>query len=155
MRNDCGMITGCIQMARRKQNRRATKKFKGINVTDAALGYAGVSIWSEALLGVNPIQFFTKQPASGSTTRLNMYEIIDSLMGGPGGVNPVTAVALGVERNAFAIVEMNARKNGIDAVVKSVGLGIAGSVGKKVTRKPRAYINKTIRQFGLGDMIRF
>ena len=149
------MITGLIQMARRKANRRATKKFKGINVTDAALGYAGVSIWSEALLGVNPIQFFTKQPGSGSSKKLNMYEIIDSLMGGTGGVNPATAGALGIQPNAFAVVELNARNNGIDAVVKSVGLGIAGTVGKKVTRKPRAYINKTLRQFGMGDMIRF
>ena len=148
-------ITDVIQMARRKQKRRASKKFKGINVTDAALGYAGVSIWSEALLGVNPIQFFQKQPASSSTKQLNLYEIMDSLMGGVGGVNAATATALGVERNAFAIVELNARANGMDAVVKSVGLGIAGSVGKKVTRKPRAYINKTLRQFGMGDFIRF
>jgi hypothetical protein len=152
------MITGLIQMARRKANRRATKKFKGINVTDAALGYAGVSIWSEALLGVNPIQFFTKQPASMLSDKLNVYEIIDSLMGGRGGVSTAVGASLttaGSQPNAFGILEKNARTNGIDAVVKSVGLGIAGSVGKKVTRKPRAYINKTIRQFGMGDFIRF
>jgi hypothetical protein len=84
-----------------------------------------------------------------------MYEIMDSLMGGAGGVNTATAGVLGIQPNAFGVLELNARKNGIDAVVKSVGLGIAGSVGKKVTRKPRAYINKTIRQFGMGDFIRF
>jgi len=84
-----------------------------------------------------------------------MYEIIDSITGGAGGVYGPSATKLGIEPNAFGVIEYNARKNGIDAVVKSVGLGIAGSVGKKVTRKPRAYINKTIRQFGMGDFIRF
>jgi hypothetical protein len=142
-------------MVRRKAKRRASKRFTGINVTDAALGYAGISIWSEALLGVNPIQFFTKQPASGSSTKLNLYEIMDSMMGGRGGVATNTAGLLGIEPNAFGVLELNARRNGIDAVVKSIGLGIAGGVGKKVTRKPRAYLNKTLRQFGMGDFIRF
>ena len=142
-------------MARRKSKRSPRKKFTGINVTDAALGYAGVSIWSEALLGVNPIQFFTKQPAGGSSLKLNMYELLDSVMGGTGGVYGPTATAQGIPQNAFGVIEHNARTNGIDAVVKSVGLGVAGSVGKRVTRKPRAYLNKTLRQFGMGDFIRF
>jgi len=141
--------------ARSKNKRRASRKFKGINVTDAALGYAGAAIWSEALLGVNPIQFFTRQPASGSSLKLNMYEVLDSLMGGTGGVYGPTATAQGIPQNAFGVIQLNATNNGIDAVVKSVGLGIAGTVGKKVTKKPRAFLNKTIRQFGLGDMVRF
>ena len=142
-------------MARGKNKTVRRRKFKGVNVTDAALGYVGVSIWSEALLGVNPIQFFTKQPASGSSTILNMYEIIDSITGGAGGVYGPSATKLGIEPNAFGVIEYNARKNGIDAVVKSIGLGIAGTVGKKVTKKPRASLNKLIRNFGFGDMIRF
>ena len=153
------MTTGDLKpMARRKKQRRSRKKFTGINVTDAALGYAGVSIWSEALLGVNPVEFFTKQPASGSTGKLNIYELIDSAMGGRGGVNAATIAQhypAGTAPNAFGVIQHNARTNGIDALVKSVGLGIAGNVGKKVTRKPRAYLNKTLRQFGMGDFIRF
>ena len=134
---------------------RRRNRFKGINVTDAALGYAGVSIWSEAILGVNPIQFFTRQPASGSSLKLNMYEILDSVMGGTGGVYGPTAVAQGISQNAFGVMERNARNNGVDAIVKSIGLGIAGTVGKKVTRKPRSFLNKTIKQFGLGEWVRF
>jgi len=152
------MIRGVIQMARRKSKRSPRKRFTGINVTDAALGYAGVSIWSEALLGVNPIEFFTKQPAASSTGQLNVYEILDSLMGGKGGVSAATVAQYyppGTKPNAFGVIQVNASRNGIDALVKSVGLGVAGSVGKKVTRKPRAYLNKTLRQFGLGDMVRF
>lgn len=134
---------------------RRRNRFKGINVTDAALGYAGVAIWSEAILGVNPIQFFTRQPASGNSFKLNMYEIMDSVMGGTGGVYGPTATSAGIQQNAFAVMERNARNNGVDAIVKSIGLGIAGTVGKKVTRKPRSFLNKTIKQFGLGEWVRF
>jgi hypothetical protein len=145
-------------MARGKKKVTRRRRFKGVNVTDAALGYVGVSIWSEALLGVNPIQFFTKQPASSSTGKLNIYEIIDGLMGGDGGVNPATVSQYypkGTAPTAFGIIEHNARTRGLEAVAKSIGLGIAGTVGKKVTKKPRATLNKLIREFGFGDMIRF
>jgi len=135
---------------------RRRNRFKGINVTDAALGYAGVAIWSDALLQVSPIQFFTDKTGGGSSWAITGRELLDGLMGGAGGV-----YAGGVTKgyysaaNPFAVIQANASKHGVEALVKTVGLGVAGTVGKKVTRKPRAFLNKTIRQFGLGEWIRF
>jgi len=135
---------------------RARNKFRGINVTDAMLGYASVAIWSDALLRVSPIQFFTDKSGGGSSWSITGRELIDGLMGGTGGV-----YAGGVEKgyykaaNPFAVIEANARKRGVKAIFQSVGLGIAGTVGKQVTKKPRAFINKTLKTFQLDKWIRF
>ena len=135
---------------------RRRNRFKGINVTDAALGYAGVAIWSEALLRVGPIQFFTDTQGAGNSFKITGRELLDGLMGGTGGVYGPSAAAAGVSpANPLGVIMHNAKKNGATAIFQSVGLGIAGNVGKKVTRKPRAFLNKTIRQFGMGEWIRF
>tara|TARA_R110000824_G_scaffold64046_1_gene167725 strand:- start:3258 stop:3701 length:444 start_codon:yes stop_codon:yes gene_type:complete len=136
--------------------RRARNKFRGINVTDAVLGYAGVSIWSEALLRVNPFQFFTDTQGAGNSFRITGRELLDGLMGGAGGVSANTAEKWGVApANPLGVIMHNAKKNGTTAIFQSIGLGIAGSVGKKVTKKPRSFLNKTIKQFGMGEWIRF
>jgi hypothetical protein len=142
-------------MPKKKQKRR-TKRFKGINVTDAALGYAGVAIWSKALLNVDPIEFFTsKGGGSSGSLSITGRELIDGLMGGKGGVYGPTAANLGVPANPLGIIQYNAMTNGAGALFQSVGLAVGGTVGKRVTRKPRAFLNKQLRNFGLGDMIRF
>jgi hypothetical protein len=143
-------------MPKKKQKRR-TKRFRGINVTDAALGYAGVSIWSNALLQVDPIEFFTSKTGGSypGSFKITGRELIDSLMGGTGGVYSATASKAGVAQNAFGAIQRNAMVNGPTALVQSVALGVGGTIGKRVTRKPRAFLNKQLRNFGLGDMIRF
>jgi hypothetical protein len=143
-------------MPKKKQKRR-TKRFKGINVTDAALGYAGVSIWSNALLQVDPIEFFTSKTGGSypGSFKITGRELLDSLMGGAGGVYAGTAVKHGVAPNAFGAIQHNAITYGPKALFQSVGLAVGGTVGKRVTRKPRAFLNKQLRNFGLGDMIRF
>ena len=135
---------------------RRRNRFKGINVTDAVLGYAGVSIWSEALLRVNPLQFFTDTQGAGNSFRITGRELLDGLMGGAGGVSPNSAEKWGVSpANPLGVIMHNAKKNGTTAIFQSIGLGIAGNVGKKVTKKPRSFLNKTIKQFGMGEWIRF
>ena len=141
-------------MPKKKQKRR-TKRFKGINVTDAALGYAGVSIWSNALLKVDPIEFFTSPGGAAGSTAITGREIIDSLMGGTAGISASTASKFGFTNSVLGVVEYNARANAANAIFKSVGLAVGGTLGKRVTRKPRAFLNKQLRNFGLGDMIRF
>lgn len=142
-------------MPKKKQKRR-TRRFKGINVTDAALGYAGVSIWSNALLKVDPIEFFTsKGGGSAGSTSITGREIIDALMGGTAGISASTASKFGFTNSVLGVVEHNARANAANAIFQSVGLAVGGTLGKRVTRKPRAFLNKQLRNFGLGDMIRF
>jgi hypothetical protein len=149
------MITGRTQMARKKQ-KRSRKRFTGINVTDAALGYAGVAIWSEALLGVDPIQFFTDKTGGGSSFKITGRELISGLMGGSSGVAAMHVTSGKLDAaTALSVIKMNATNNAGGALLKSVGLGVAGTVGKKVTRKPRAFLNRQMRNFGMGDFIRF
>ena len=141
-------------MARKKAARRRRPRFKGLNVPQAIIGYAGASIWSEALLGVTPIQFFMS-PGGTSSEEITLKELLDSFMGGTGGVFANTADAMGIKQNALAMIQSKARANWIDAGLKSLGLGVGSTVVLKLTKKPRAFLNRTVRNFGLGDVVKF
>jgi len=142
-------------MAPRKKKRSRRRKFTGINITDAALGYAGVSIWSEALLGVGPIQFLTDTTGGSGTWQITGRELLNSIMGGTGGAGATSTANVGVAQNAFGVIKHNATTHGANALFQSVGLAAAGTIGKRVTRKPRNFLNRQLKNFGLGDMIRF
>ena len=43
----------------------------------------------------------------------------------------------------------------IEPAVKTAIVGVGFNVGKKLTRKPRAMLNRQLRAFGLGDFVRF
>jgi hypothetical protein len=136
---------------RKKAARRRRPRFKGLNVPQAIIGYAGASIWSEALLGVTPIQFFMS-PSGTHTNEITLKELLDSFMGGAGGV---ASNWQGTETNALQIIQSNASRGWIDATIKSVGLGAGSTVVLKLTKKPRAFLNRTVRNFGLGDVLKF
>lgn len=141
-------------MPPRKKARRRSRRFKGINLPQALIGYAGASIWSEALLGVTPIQFFMSTSHMGSES-ITLRELLDSFQGGSGGVFANTASEMGIEQNALAMIQRKAGDNWIDATIKSVGLGAGSTVVLKLTKKPRAFLNRTVKNFGLGDLVRF
>lgn len=137
----------------KKKSRRRSRKFTGVNVTQAVIGYAGASIWSEALLKVTPIEFVMSQhSAPAASNRITLRELIDSFTGGRGGV---AANWTGPSTNALQMIGENAQASWIDATIKSVGLTAGSTIGLKLTRKPRAFLNKQVRAFGLGDLIRF
>jgi len=139
-------------MARKKAARRRTRRFKGLNVPQAIVGYAGATIWTEALLGVSPIEFvMATGGTAAASNKISLRELIDSIAGGAGGV----AGWGGTETNALEIIQSNASANWIDAAIKSVGLGVGSTVILKLTKKPRAALNRTVRNFGLGDVLRF
>ena len=46
-------------MARRKKQRKARKKFTGLNVLSLAEGYVQSNIWTEKMFRTNPIEFAT------------------------------------------------------------------------------------------------
>jgi hypothetical protein len=138
--------------ARKKPARRRTRRFKGLNVPQAIIGYAGATIWSEALLGVSPIEFVMSDKGSGGSNKINLKELIDSLTGGRGGV---AANWGGPETNALQMIQRNAKASWIDAALQSVTLGVGSTVILKLTKKPRAALNRTVRNFGLGDVVKF
>jgi hypothetical protein len=135
--------------------RRARNKFRGINVTDAAIGYGGLAIWTDALFRVDPVQFITDKGGGRSSYKITVREIFDSVMGGAGGVAANTATGLGINTNAFAMIERNAKTYGLNAIGKSIVYGAATNIGKKVTTKPRAFLNRQLKNLQMEKWIKF
>jgi len=140
-------------MPPKKAKRRARRKFTGINVPQALIGYAGATIWSEAILGVTPLEFFlSDSTVAAPSGAIVLRELIG---GGTGGVRASTAGKLGIAQSAMAMVQHRFQQNWMDAAIKSVGLTAGAAIGMKLTKKPRAFLNRTVRNFGLGDLVRF
>lgn len=136
---------------RKKPARRRTRKFTGINLPQVLIGYAGATIWSEALLKVSPIEFIMST-GNGASNKITLKELIDSFTGGRGGV---ASNWTGPETNALQMIGRNAENSWVDAAIKSVGLTAGSAIGLKLTKKPRAFLNRQIRAFGMGDLIKF
>ena len=159
-----GSLMAKMTKAEKAAAKRARNKFRGINVTDFAIGYGGLAIWTEALLLVNPIQFFTDKTGAGNSFRITARELLDSAMGGAGGVGAYLSAPKTTSNprggslsssNAFAVVERNAKLNGMNAIGKSIVYGVATGLGKKATAKPRRFLNKMIKTVQMDKYIRF
>lgn len=139
----------------RKKKRQSRPKFRGINVTNTLEAYSQVAVWSEAIVETNPIDFAFGS-SGGATTSITARELLDSLMGGAGGINVKGSTALSRgDTNAFDVMATNLKDNWLNASFKSIGLGVGWRFGRKATAKPRRYANKLIKDFGLGDLIKF
>jgi len=142
-----------VLMARKKAATRRRRKFTGVNVPAAIIGYAGATIWSEAILGVSPLEFFlSDKTVAKPSGAIVLRELIG---GGSGGVHPTTASKLGIARSAMGMMQYKFQQNWMDAAIKSVALSAGSAVGLKLTKKPRAFLTRTAKNFGLGDLIRF
>ena len=144
-------------MARRKK-RRAPRKFKGIRVVPAVEALAQATIWTDAALGVNPIQFLTGvtdgvyKPGTDGGERITLPELLGAGPGGPGGNFGDYAANL-----PEAVVK---NIGGIEGLVmtglKSAGLAVGFRVFNKLTRKARSGINRQIlKPFGVDEFVRF
>lgn len=163
------MIQGLILMARRKKQKRSRKKFTGVNVLSLAEGYVTTSIWTEKLFNTNPFEFVTGitdgsyNPGADGGETIAIPELLGAGPGGIGGKFGSYATGL---PNAIA---RNISGNYQSASMPSVGdvagglvmpaiqtalVGAGFRFGKKLTSKPRAAVNRQLRSFGLGDMIR-
>jgi hypothetical protein len=140
-------------MARGKKKTPRRRKFKGINLVDAGLGYAGVSVWTNTLFGLDPYYFIMGQSSTGEARRfghasgaskISIREIFENL----------GKVHAGTGKTELQLIQQNLADNWFDGVWKSATIAAVGTVGKRLTRKPRAFLNRTIRNFGLGDLIR-
>lgn len=138
------------------KRKRARNRFRGVNVTDALIGYGGLAIWTDALLRVDPIQFFTDKKGAGSSFRITGREVLDSLMGGGAGIS-ATHVASGKlsAQNPMAVIQYNAQQHGLKAVGKSIVYGVATTFGKKATKKPRAFLNNMVKTVQMEKWIKF
>jgi len=150
-------------MARRKSKRSPRRKFTGLAVLPALEAYVQTTIWTEAALGVNPIEFFTGytfpeggykggwRPGSDGGQRITLPELLGA---GPGGV--------GGNFGAYAKDlpdAINKNFGGLQGVfmtgLKSAGVGIGFNIVKKMTRKARSGLNRNIlKPLGVSTMIK-
>ena len=156
------MITGDLKpMARRKKSRAPRRnRSKGINVLNAAEVYVQSSIWTEKLLNVNPFEMVTGitegvyKPAADGGERITIPELLKGFQGGSYADTPTKAIA----RNITGKTNPDVMEVGTALVMPAIQTALVGvgfKFGKKLTSKPRAAINRGLRQFGLGDFIRF
>jgi len=120
-------------------------------VLPALEAYVQTSIWTEAALGVNPVQFFTGitegvyKPGRDGGQRLTLPEMVTGFQGGDYASN---------------IPEMiNKNMGGLEGVImtglKSAGVGIGFNLVKKMTRKARSGLNRQIlKPLGVSSMIK-
>jgi len=151
------MIRDVIQMARRKSKRSPRRRFTGLAVLPALEAYVQTSIWTEAALGVNPVEFFTGITSKGFNPGADGGQVItlpELLGAGPGGV--------GGNFGSYASnlpEAINKNMGGIEGVImtglKSAGVGIGFNLVKKMTRKARSGLNRQIlKPLGVSSMIK-
>lgn len=145
-------------MARKKNKRKSRRRFTGINLWNVGESYLQAAIWSQALFNVNPVEFVmssSRRGMGGSSQEITLKELIDSAMGGAGGVYGPTATNLGIENaNAFGMVGHNFKNSWFDATIKSAGLNVGMRLAKKVLSRPRREANKAIKAVGLQTAIK-
>ena len=155
-------------MARRKKQRKARKKFTGLNVLSLAEGYVQSNIWTEKMFRANPVEFATGivdgtfNPGGDGGSVITIPEIVGfgsrsfNQSGGNFGsyANDLTGA---VARNISGKADANAYDVGLGLVMPAIQTALVGAGfkwGKKLTSKPRAAVNRQIKMLGLGQMVR-
>jgi hypothetical protein len=142
-------------MARRKTKSRR-RKFTGINATTTLEAVVQANILSQAatnssawdfLTAGTPVNPDTKTRSDGTYT-LTLKEIIN-WTGGSENVNP----ALG-DMGPAEVVWVNLKENWMEAAIQSAFVNVGFRLGSKMLKRPRAQLNKGLRQLGMGDMVR-
>jgi hypothetical protein len=169
------MIPGSIQMAMTKAEKKKAaararrNRNKGVNVLSVAEGYVQTSIWTEKLLNVNPFEMVTGitegtfSPGADGGSRITIPEMIGfgnrnfNQSGGNFGTY-ASDLPSAISRNITGVQNASVFEVGqglIMPAIQTALVGVGFKFGKKVTRKPRAALNRGLRQFGLNDFIKF
>ena len=155
-------------MARRKKQRKARKKFTGLNVLSLAEGYVQSNIWTEKMFRTNPIEFATGivdgtfNPGGDGGNVITIPEIVGfgsrsfNQSGGNFGsyANDLTGA---VARNISGKTDANAYDVGLGLVMPAIQTALVGAGfkwGKALTSRPRSAVNRQLKMLGLGQMIR-
>jgi len=147
-------------MARRKSKRSPRRKFTGLAVLPALEAYVQTSIWTEAALNVNPIEFFTGVVGGKFKPGVDGSEVItlpELLGAGPGGIGGNFGGSTGKYDNLQNSIMSN--MGGFEGVImtglKSAGVGIGFRLINKMTRKARSGLNRQIlKPLGVSTMVR-
>lgn len=125
------------------------------------------NIWTEALFNTNPIEFVTGvvdgnyRPGRDGAAVITIPEMLGA--GAPNplgtGTNAANNYLEQIQRNLSgsgyqSATGMQALSGLIMPAVKTVGVGIGFKAAKKLTRAPRAKLNRALRDFGMGSVVR-
>jgi len=156
-------------MARRKQKRARRAKFTGINLLTAGESYLQLNIWSEKLFNTNPFEFVTGitdgtyNPGGDGGDTISIPEIIGfgsrsfNQSGGNFGSyadNLTGAIARNVTGDPTKTSAVDVAQGLIMPAVQSALLGAGFAFGKKLTRKPRAAVNRQLKNFNLSGLVK-
>jgi len=138
-------------MARRKAKRSRRRKFTGINVVNAAEGFIQANWVTQGFLNTDPVAALVGKSSAG-------YGFLKGVSdtGGKKRVALTELLGLGGEDAAtnWGYVLDNVKENWLDVAIKTTLTTGGFRIGKRLFRKPRAQINKSLRMLGVGDTIR-
>ena len=155
-------------MARRKNKPRPRPKYKSaVNALAVAEGVVVGNIWSKATFGMDLIPFLTEGwltekswwgTGSGSGSAygnvVTLSELIEGII--PGGKDGTESghKTLGAANSVFGAMGDRLMRSAPRAVLSTAISGIGFKVARDLTKKPRRMLNKTIRQIGLGNIVK-
>ena len=138
-------------MARRKAKRSRRRKFTGINVVNAAEGFIQANWVTQGFLNTDPVAALVGKSSAG-------YGFLKGVSdtGGKKRIALTELLGLGGEDAAtnWGYVLDNVKENWLDVAIKTTLTTGGFRIGKRLFRKPRAQINKSLRMLGVGDTIR-
>ena len=138
-------------MARGKKKRSRRRKFTGINVVNAAEGFIQANWVTQGFLNTDPVAALVGKSSAG-------YGFLKGVSdtGGKKRVALTELLGLGGEDAAtnWGYVLDNVKENWLDVAIKTTLTTGGFRIGKRLFRKPRAQINKSLRMLGVGDTVR-
>ena len=138
-------------MARGKKKRSRRRKFTGINVVNAAEGFIQANWVTQGFLNTDPVAALVGKSSAGYGFLAGVSDT-----GGKRRIALTELLGLGGEDAAtnWGYVIDNVKENWLDVAIKTTLTTGGFRIGKRLFRKPRAQINKSLRMLGVGDTIR-
>jgi hypothetical protein len=148
-----GMREADTLAPRKKKTKRRTRWKSAINVVNLAETAMLAGVGTKWVFGTDLMTFINPTTANraqwDNSWEVTGKELLDIALGGGGGINPKS-----YPDGLQGVIKHNLRVHAADSIFKMVTIPIAFRLGKKLTTKPRAALNKGIRQIGLGNMVK-
>lgn len=152
-------------MARRRMTKRRTRRRKsGFNIVNAAELYLTTDVLTRNFMGTTPLGFFTGQEMGTLTTGVNQFgkaNLVQGMGYFPTASSVTLPELLGFDArrqgapqasvplggiNGLNQIKANVTANAIPAIMQYAGVKIGFTIGKRLLRKQRSFINNKILQ---------
>lgn len=155
---------------RRRSNRKKTRRSKyksAFNIRAAGIAYASLALTSQAVLKVNPIQFFTAGYVGGfegmapaqAPGAITLKEILAgghltsaSTLGTGSQIMYGGTTSASGQGTIGETMKTNIMENGVPLILAQIGL----VAGDKIAQNLGVYrsFNKTVRAIGMGNLVK-